>query len=1034
VPSESGRCHTFGAGLFPIFGRWLLRSPVSLWPGAGDNPGEMGGRVASPTFVGRVEELSLLEAAQMRAADGEPAVVLVGGEAGVGKTRLVAELVARCSTGGIRILSGGCLPVGDGALPYAPIVEALRPLPAELGADAVRELAGPSWPELARLLPGLGEPPGGPAGQAAQTRLFELLLGLLGRLGERSPVALIVEDLHWADHSTRDLLVFLARNLRRERVLVVVSYRSDEPGTDWLGPYLAVLDRSGRAQRVELPRLDRAETVAQLVGILGAAPPAELVDAVFARSEGNPLFTEELLGAIRAGSDELPPTLRDLLRGRVLALPELARQVLAVVAVAGRRVPHRLLAEVAGLEDQPLVQALRAAVAGQLLVTRPDQDGYELRHALLAEVIEADLVPGERARLHAAYARVLSERPELADAPPVVAAAEVAVHWDAAGEWAQALPARVRAGLAAERAPALAEADDHYQRALTLWEQVPEPGKPQGLDRVDLLARAAETAAFIGAPERAIVLLEQAIGSVDPTMEPVRAAVLLAQLGLDCDHAGREADALAAFEEAERLLDGAPPSAERARVLAGHARTLSLTWHTSQAVSCCEEAIAVARAVGARAEETHALSTLGACLDDLGQLDRAIALHRQARRIAEEVGDAEAIVRTYTNLSHALEQAGEIHEAIDDAREGYQRAHQLGLERATGSYVASNLAAMLLFTGQWDECARLTTALLEVDSWCPFHVHTTRGLLLTRRGEFTAAGREFDQAERLIPPAQQWSVWVGRAQLALWEGRHDQAATAVTESLRWITERHPDGIPAQLLCLCYAPALQLEADRAELAAAQRTPDDVTRACRRAAPVIAALDRLSSSPSPPARIPVVASNLLLARAEQSRLEGRSDPERWRAATVAWERLAYPFEAAYVRFRQAEALLASGPHHKQAESVLRRAHQTAVVLGAGPLRREIELLAQRGRLHLGEPIDTTASPEALPSPAASLGLTRREAEVLALVAAGRTNRQIGQELFITPKTASIHVSRILAKLGAAGRGEAAAIAHRLGLDKQ
>jgi DNA-binding CsgD family transcriptional regulator/tetratricopeptide (TPR) repeat protein len=770
-----------------------------------------------------------------------------------------------------------------------------------------------------------------------------------------------------------------------------------------------------------------------LVGILGAAPSGELVDAVFARSEGNPFFTEELLGAIRAGSAELPPTVRDLLRSRLQALPELAREVLAVVAVAGRRVPHRLLAVVAALEDQPLVQALRAAVADQLLVTWPAEDGYQLRHALLAEVVEADLLPGERARLHAAYARTLTERPELAGASPVVVAAEVAAHWDAAGEWAQALPARVRAGLAAERARALAEADDHYQRALTLWEQVAEPGEPQGLDRVGLLARAAEAAAFIGAPERAIGLVERALAGVDRTVEPVRAAVLLAQLGLDCNHAGREADALAAFDKAERLLDGAPPSAERARVLAGHARTLSLTWHTSQAIPYCEQAIAVARAVGARAEETHALSTLGACLDDLGQLDRAIALHRQARRIAEEVGDAEAIVRTYTNLSHALEQAGQIHHASDDAREGYQRAHQLGLERATGSYVASNLAAMLLFTGQWEECARLTTALLEVDSWCPFDVHTTRGLLLTRRGEFTAAGREFDHAERLSPPAEQWSVWVGRAMLALWEGRHDQAATAVAEALGWIAERDPEGVPAQLLSLCYGPALQLEADRAELAAARRRADGVAAVRRRAAPVIAALDRLSNSPSPQARIPVVASNLLLARAEQSRLEGRSDPERWQAAAGAWERLAYPFEATYARFRHAEALLASGSTHQQAESVLRPAHQTAVALEAAPLRREIELLAERGRLRLHEPVDITAEPEAS-SPAASLGLTRREAEVLALVAEGQTNRQIGQALFITPKTASLHVSRILAKLGVAGRGEAAAIAHRLGLDKR
>jgi predicted ATPase len=305
----------------------------------------MGGRVASPTFVGRLEELQVLEAARSRAADGEPAVVLLGGEAGVGKTRLVAELTARCTSDGTRVLSGGCVPVGEGTLPYAPIVEALRALLVDLDASAVRELVGPSWSELARLLPALGEldRTGAPE-QAAQARLFELLLGLLGRLGEQAPLVLVVEDLHWADQSTRNLLAFLVRNLRRERVLVVVSYRSDEPHhPDRLGPYLAELDRGGPVQRLELPRLDRAETMAQVAGILGTTPSVGLVDAIYARSEGNPFFAEELLASVQAGSDVLPATVRDLLRGRVGALPEPARQVLAVVAVAGRRVPHRLL-------------------------------------------------------------------------------------------------------------------------------------------------------------------------------------------------------------------------------------------------------------------------------------------------------------------------------------------------------------------------------------------------------------------------------------------------------------------------------------------------------------------------------------------------------------------------------------------------------------------------------------------------------------------------------------------------------------------
>jgi DNA-binding CsgD family transcriptional regulator len=225
----------------------------------------------------------------------------------------------------------------------------------------------------------------------------------------------------------------------------------------------------------------------------------------------------------------------------------------------------------------------------------------------------------------------------------------------------------------------------------------------------------------------------------------------------------------------------------------------------------------------------------------------------------------------------------------------------------------------------------------------------------------------------------------------------------------------------------------LEADRAERAAARRAIEEVAEARRRAAPLVAELDRLEAAPPPQARYPYVNGNLLLARAEQSRLEGRSDPQRWRAAAVAWERIGWPFEAAYARFREAEALLAHGSSRRpQAEQALRSAHQTAVALGAAPLRREIESLAKRGRLRLDDHLEKAAT-STVPSPAASLGLTRREAEVLALVAKGRTNQQIGRELFITEGTAGVHVSRILTKLGVASRVEAAAIAHRLDLDK-
>ena len=1007
---------------------------VPLQPVARDNPGEMGGgRVQSPSFVGRVEELQVLEAAGRRAADGEPAVVLVGGEAGVGKTRLVAELATRRADDGMRVLSGGCVPVGGDGLPYAPIVQALRPLPEELGLDVTRDLAGPSWRELARLLPALGEPKAGPAGQAVQVRLFELLLGLLARLSEQSPVVLVVEDLHWADQSTRNLLTLLVRNLRRERILAVFTYRSDEPRTDQLGPYLAELDRGGPVQRLQLARLDRAETVAQLVGILGAVPATDLVDELFGRSEGNPFFTEELLAVIQAGTGALPPTLRDLLRGRVQLLPDQAQQVLAVAAVAGRRVPHRLLATVADLDDRELAEPLRVVVAHRLLVTRPGEDGYEFRHALLREVVDADLLPGDRARLHAEYARALTDQPELADAAPAVAAAELAVHWDAAGEPAQALAARIEAGLAAERAHAFAEAARHFQRALVLWDRMLDPGRPAGLDPVDLLAHTADATAFAGAAQPAAKLLQDALGRVDPAAEPVRAAVLLSRLGDHRRAAGDEAGTLAAFERAERLLAGTPPSAERARVLAAHAYALGMTLRPGEAIGRSEEAVACARSVGARREEAKALRVLAGDLAALGQPDRAITLALQARAIAEDLDDAETVIGTYLAVTFTLKLVGRERDVLEEAQQGYQRARELGLERATGSFVANTLARSLLDTGRWTECERFTRELLASDRWAAFNLHNAMGRLLSRRGRVCRRTRAAADRIAAEPTVLQRLGVAGAGRARLWEGRHDEAATAVAQGLRWCTERDPEGTLPDVSSPWYSLALRLEAERAGQAAARHVPAEVTEARQRATPVLAALDRLATTRAPQAGYPPVAAQLQAAQAERSRLEGRSDPGWWQAAAAACEQLEHPFDAAYARFRQAEALLAERGSRLQAEQVLRSAYRTAVTLGAEPLRREVELLGQRGRLDLQEQTDTAAAVEAPPSPAASLGLTRREAEVLALVAAGRTNRQIGQALFITPKTASLHVSHILAKLGVAGRGEAAAVAHRLGLDK-
>jgi DNA-binding CsgD family transcriptional regulator/tetratricopeptide (TPR) repeat protein len=993
----------------------------------------MGGRVASPTLIGRVEELELLEAARVRAADGEPAVVLVGGEAGVGKTRLVGELTSRCGTEGTRVLVGGCVPVGEGALPYAPIVEALRALLGAVGVGALRELVGPSWPELARLLPALGAPDRSDLPeQAAQARLFELVLGLLGRLSEQAPLVLVVEDLHWADRSTRQLLAFLARNLRRERVLLVVTYRNDEPGQQRLGPYLAELDRVGRVERIDLARLDRVQTTAQLVGILGAAPAADLVETVFARSEGNPFFTEELLAVVRTGSAELPATLRDLLRGRVQALPGPARQVLAVVAVAGRQVSHRLLTAVAGLDDRLLVEALRATVASQLLVTTPGQDGYQVRHALLREVVDADLLPGERARLHADLAQALTDRPELADGSPAVAAAELATHWDQAGEPTRALPARVQAGLAAERAHAFPEAQRHYERALQLWEQVTDPGRAAGLDQVELLTRTADAASASGRSQRALALLTEALDLLDPATDPVRVALLRMRLGGARWATGDEPACLAALEEAVRILP-AELSAERARVLAAYAQALMLAGPLPDAVSRAKQALAVARTVGARAEEGHALDMLGVCTRNIEHLV-------EARQIAEEAGNAEGIVRAYLNLGTTLSAAGRIREAVAVTRQGLAAARELGLEQAMGSFLTANLAAILFELGDWEDCDRVLAEALERETTAAFVLHSLKGELEVGRGDFQSASHHLKLARQLNPaPSQAARPLASLAQLAIWQGRHDDAGAAVDEAMRILEQlqARDDGLDLELklmVLLFCGLGLRAAADRAELARVQRSAAGVDDAHRRAELLVATVTSLTGRHGQAADTePWMACYAALARAEWSRLEGRPDPEAWRRAAEHWERLEHRYAAAYARFRQAEALLGTKAPRAQIQPVIRAAYQSTVALGAGPLGREIELLAGRGRLHLQEQAATAPAPEASPSPTASFGLTRREAEVLALVAAGRTNRQIGAELFITEKTASIHVSRILAKLGVAGRGQAAAVAHRLELDR-
>jgi len=370
----------------------------------------------SPAFIGRATELGRLLAMLERAGRGRPAVALVAGDAGVGKTRLLAELAGRAEGRGVRVLVGGCMEVGDLGLPYVPFVDAFRDLGSRPGEA---ELAAPlvaAVPALGKLLPRAGEDPASTAPGSSdgfeQVQLLDSVLTLLVRLSDLAPLLLVIEDLHWADRSTRDLLAFLVRTLRSGRIALVASYRSDELHRRHpLRPLLAELVRVPDLERVELSAFNRAELTEYLEVLVGGQVSSAAIDRILRRSEGNAFFAEELVaaGAVRA-EVLLPEALADVLLGRVEALSELAREVLKVAAVAGRRVGHSLLVAAAALPEPKLEQGLREAIAAQLLVTDPVNESYRFRHALLQEVVYGDLLPGERTRLHATYARVLADR------------------------------------------------------------------------------------------------------------------------------------------------------------------------------------------------------------------------------------------------------------------------------------------------------------------------------------------------------------------------------------------------------------------------------------------------------------------------------------------------------------------------------------------------------------------------------------------------------------------------------------------------
>jgi DNA-binding CsgD family transcriptional regulator/tetratricopeptide (TPR) repeat protein len=923
------------------------------------------------------------------------------------------------------------------------VAQALRGLARTLEPPRLDRALGSAREDLAALVPELAARPAAPGDKLERNgsshqpttidraRLFERFIGFLGRLGEEQPVMAVIEDVQWIDRSTQDLITFLVRNLTNEPLVAILTCRTDDlaPGSPVLA-WLAELGRAPGAMRLGLERLDRDSVTRQVQAIAGGVVDPDAIGRIWGRSEGNPLFVEELVALDDGDASRASPvSLIEILLGRVASLDPVARRVLGAVAVAGRPIDERLLAPVLGLDGAAVAASVREAIARGVLVADAVDGRHRFRHELLREVVERDLLAGERLVFHERFATTLAEHPDLADPSPAGAEGELAVHWAAAGHPLDAYRAAIAAAAASEGVHAFSEAHRYLEQALSLESQLPESERPSREARFALRRRAAEAADLAGEFDRAAALLREALELVDTKADPTTAGLIHSRLGYLAWITGHGEAALAAHSLAVELVPAEPATPERARVLGGLGGALMGAGRWADSRGVCEAAIACAAASASPSEESRARNMLGSDLVALGEIEAGLRELREARRIAAESGPPELLIVGHHNLALNLAAADELEEALAEASAGRVAARDAGLERRFGMDLAALAADVLFRLGRWDEADGATEDGLALDQRAigTTYLAAVRARLLAARGEVADADEALATIDRsALDPDVAAFVGLARAETALTAGRASDALAAAAEGLEGVAGLEDVVWSAPLV----AVGLRAVAEVAETARAERdrgatNEDSAPAELAERIPDLEALAVTRSS----------RAWLGMARAEKLRAAGTAAPANWAESAAAWDAVPDPWLAAYARFRAAESALRAEGVRADAATLLRAAYATAATLGAAPLRDEIEALASRARIDLrvDDRTPETGQPSGRPAAKAARphGLSEREIEVLTLVAAGRTNGEIAERLFITRKTASVHVTHILAKLGVSNRVEAAMVAARLGL---
>jgi DNA-binding CsgD family transcriptional regulator len=931
-------------------------------------------------FVGRAAERDAMTAAYASVSAGQSRVLLITGEAGVGKTRLVEYLIQQLgsaeSQAHVRI--GESAPLAGAALAYGPFVSALGERAAWLLAD--------------------GEP-GDMA--AARHRLFERVLMLLADLAAEAPLVLVLEDLHWADESSHELLAFLAVRLREVRVLVVATLRDEDlPGGE--RRWLSDLERRPRVTRLRLTGLAPAEVAALVAGEVPEDSGPGTVAAVVRAADGNPLYALELAGT---GARVPPASITDAVLAKAEGLPPPVRDVVDQVCVADGGMSHRLLTATVPLSEDELLGAAREAVSRRLLVATAD--GYAFPHDLIRQVFYGQLLPGERQRLHRRVAEALAARPE---PDPAL----LALHWQLAQCPDRAAPAALLAARQSVSRRAYPEADRFYTMAVDQvgWLPEPVPG---------LLEEAAQAASWAGHPERAARYTADALARPTAAGTADRAR-MLERLGRYRWEAGDPRAAVEATEEARGLLDAEPASALQARVLAALAAWRMLVGEPDEAMPLAMQAIAMAKRVGADGEYAHGLAIFGIIKAQRGELETGLAALHDSFRLAYRTGDIEGVVRAATNHMYLLYSAGRSAEALDVARGGRRAARSLDAPAALTSVLDNNTAAVLTATGRWVEADHLLAELIgESYSNVTRYLQLLQLELAAGRGEreradeLATALRNSPEDPRLLGP-----LHACLAEQALNAG---DLATAADEVLDGLAALKGAALAEEEIRLLAAGA-RLSADLASLPSAAR-PREIAASWGRVEASLA--DRVRAiMDEQGGRQPEVAAFGTLVAAEDARQHGRDNRATWRVVADAWQRLGQPYREAYARLREAGAAARVG-RREQAARALAACESLAGQLPAAPMLALAGDLARRARL-----AGPAGPPAARPAAArAQFDLTDREADVLALLVKGDSNRQIARALFISDRTVAVHVSRILGKLGARNRTEAATLGAHLGL---